>query len=332
MFRATKVASYLKTLEQLGFGKSQLFARTKIDTSRIHSPDYLITEEQYYAVVSNMIRLTGNPGIAFSLGKSADLIEYGIVGYAMISANTLADATDVWIKYSNSLIGSPMRTDWYAVSHGHELTFTSPAPLGALHRFETEEMLVQGINIIRDLCGTEPVFERVSFVYPEPSHVALYYGTFQCPLEFDATNTVARILKPEFDAPVKTKNEELYSICAMHCSEVLSSLSAAGLLRDQLRTIFLKTPGRLPTLEDAGAALGMSANTLLRRLDSTGHTYQEIKDEFRFDLARKYLHSGRIHPKQVAYLLGFTSPSNFSRAFKSWSGQTVRQFLMSGSE
>jgi AraC-like DNA-binding protein len=32
-------------------------------------------------------------------------------------------------------------------------------------------------------------------------------------------------------------------------------------------------------------------------------------------------------PKQVAYLLGFTSPSNFSRAFKGWSGQTVGHFL-----
>jgi AraC-like DNA-binding protein len=327
MFRATKVAAYARAMRQLGFEEKRFFTRTNIDPKRVASPGYLISEEQYYAVVANMIKLTGNPGIAFSLGKLAELIDYGIVGYAMISANSLHDATDVWIKFSNSLIGAPMRTEWYPVAQGHELTFSSPSTVGALHRFETEEMLVQGINIIRDLSGVDPVFDRVSFAYPEPPHRTLYDETFKCPLEFDTPQTIARILKPDFNARIRTKNEELYTICAEHCREVMASLSEVGILRNKLRTLFLATPGRLPTLETAGAALGMSANTLLRQLDNTGKSYQEIKDEFRFDLARKYLRSGHMTPKQVAYLLGFTSPSNFSRAFKSWSGQTVGQFL-----
>ena len=332
MFRATKVAAYARAMRQLGFEGKQLFARTNIDPKRVSSPGYLISEEQYYAVVTNMIKLTGNPGIAFSLGKLAELIEYGIVGYAMISANSLHDATDVWIKFSNSLVGAPIRTEWYPVAKGHELTFSSPSTVGALHRFETEEMLVQGINIIRDLSGTDPVFKKVSFAYPEPPYRHLYEETFKCPLQFGASRTIARILKPDFNAPIRTKNEEHYTICAEHCSEVMASLSEVGALHGKLRSLFLATPGRLPTLEDAGAAVGMSANTLLRQLNNTGKSYQEIKDEFRFDLARKYLRSGHMTPKQVAYLLGFTSPSNFSRAFKGWSGMTVGQFLSSESK
>ena len=268
MFRATKVAAYLKVMKQLGIGARQLLAKTRIDPKRVSEPGYLITIEQYYALVANMIRVTGNPGVAFSLGKSASLIDYGIVGYAMISASSLHDATDVWIKFSNSLVGSPMRTDWYAASPGHELTFSSPSNIGELHRFETEEMLVQGINIIRDLSGIAPVFKKVSFSYPEPAHRQLYDDTFKCPLEFDASRTVARIIRPDFNAPMRTKNEELYKICAEHCREVMSSLSDAGMLLSQLRSLFLTTPSRLPTLEQAGSALGMSANTLLRQLES----------------------------------------------------------------
>ena len=332
MFRATKVAAYSRAVQQLGFEEAALFARTRIDPRQVSSPDYLISEDQYYAVVANMIKLTGNPGIAFSLGKLADLIEYGIVGYAMISANSLHDATDIWIKFSNSLIGAPMRTEWYPAAQGHELSFSSPASIGALQRFEAEEMLVQGINIIKDLSGTQPVFEKISFSYPQPPHRALYDEAFQCPLEFGAARTVARILKPDFNAPIRTKNEEHYSICAAHCSEVMSSLSETGQLRSALRSLFLAAPAKLPTLEEAGTALGMSANTLLRQLSNLGKSYQEIKDEFRFDLARKYLRSGHMTPKQVAYLLGFTSPSNFSRAFKGWSGMTVGQFLNSENE
>jgi AraC-like DNA-binding protein len=223
-----------------------------------------------------------------------------------------------------------MRTDaFYDVTPGYEVVVSSPSRIGAFHRFETAETMVQGAKVIRDLTGVEPVFGKVSFSYPEPPHRALYEECLKCPLEFDAPQTVVRILKPNLDAPIRTMNEEMFSICAEHCRQVMSSLTGAGLLRSRLRSMFLATPGRLPNLEQAGIALGMSISTLCRQLDDAGQSYQAIKDEFRYDLAREYLRSGHMSPKQVAYLLGFTSPSTFSRAFKAWAGQTVGQFLKS---
>lgn len=328
MFRATKITGYLKAMQQQGISAKRLLAGTDIDLKRVENPDYLISLEQYHAVVANMMKLTDNPGIAFALADIANLNELGIVGYAMISSNSLQQALDVWIKYSNTLVGTPIHVDSsHDASPGYELTISSPSKVGALHRFETEELLVQGMKLVRDLTGVEPRLGKLSFAYPEPGHRALYEAFAHCPLEFDAPHTVFKVLSPNLNAPIQTRNEELFNLCAQHCREVMRSLPDSSLLRSRLRSLFLMAPGNLPDLNVAGAALGMSASSLRRHLDASGQSYQTIKDEFRFDLAREYLCVGQMAMKQVAHLLGYATPSAFCRAFKSWSGQTVNQFL-----
>lgn len=332
MFRAIQIARYLKLMEQAGISRRQLLAGTRIESAQLSSPDYLISLGQYEAVISNIVRLSGDPGIAFTLGRSIKLRDFGLVGYAMISARNLGEATDVWMKYSNSLVGQYTRTSWSAGPEGHELSFFSPTSNSMLDRFETEDSIVRGITIVRELTGMEPSFRDISFSYPEPVHRARYEEVMKCPLRFDAPRTLVRFVAPAFDTPIKTTNEELFSICAEHCSKVMNLLPDAGLLLGRLRSLFLSRPGQLPDLDAAAAALGMSASTLRRKLEADGHSYQSIKDDFRFDLAREYLRSGHMSPKQVAYLLGFNSPSNFSRAFKTWSGATVGQFLQQENE
>lgn len=332
MFRPLKIATYLKGMAQLGISAEAVLEKSGIEAEKIQLPDYLISHEQYSMVVRNMIRLTGNPGVSFSVGKISDINDYGIIGYAMMSSNTLGDATDVWIKFSNSMIGEPIKTSWQTLGLGHELTFMPPPYSGDLYIFEIEELLAQGIKIITSLTGVRPIFDRVSFAYPAPSHLNLYKETFNCQLEFDAPRTSARILTPNFDHPITTKNQELYAACSLFCNGILESSQKTDPLIDRLRSIFLKTPNNLPALPEAADQLYMSGNTLLRHLEKSGTSYQELKDQFRFELAKKYLNSGNMQAKQVSYLLGFSSPSNFSRAFKTWSNQSVREFKTKDTE
>ena len=72
--------------------------------------------------------------------------------------------------------------------------------------------------------------------------------------------------------------------------------------------------------------LRMSARTLSRRLADEGTSHKAILDELRADLARRYLEDAELAISEVAFLLGFSEPSAFHRAFKRWTGQTPSQF------
>src|SRR3546814_2842312 len=66
----------------------------------------------------------------------------------------------------------------------------------------------------------------------------------------------------------------------------------------------------------------MTERTLLRRLREENTTFQEVLDSLREELAYDYLRRRDLTIENIAYLLGFSSSSTFSRAFMRWTGRS----------
>src|SRR5262249_51637173 len=75
-----------------------------------------------------------------------------------------------------------------------------------------------------------------------------------------------------------------------------------------------------PTLEQIAPRLHMSPRTLHRRLEEEGTSFRQVLSEVRRELAARHLSEGRLAIGEIAFLLGFSEPSAFHRAFKRWTG------------
>jgi AraC-like DNA-binding protein len=71
--------------------------------------------------------------------------------------------------------------------------------------------------------------------------------------------------------------------------------------------------------------LGMSRATLYRQLREEGTSYEDLLDDLRHRMALHYLDGKKVSVNQTAYLVGFSDPSVFSRAFKRWTGKSPAQ-------
>ncbi len=67
------------------------------------------------------------------------------------------------------------------------------------------------------------------------------------------------------------------------------------------------------------SSLGISARTLRRHLEQEGLALRSVLDEVRRDRADELLAAG-TSVKEIAFALGFSEPSAFSRAYKRWTG------------
>jgi AraC-like DNA-binding protein len=75
---------------------------------------------------------------------------------------------------------------------------------------------------------------------------------------------------------------------------------------------------------------GMSERTLQRRLADEGVSYQELLDEARKQVAGRYLTTSALAIGEVAYLLGYSEPAAFHRAFKRWYATTPEAYRAGG--
>ncbi len=70
----------------------------------------------------------------------------------------------------------------------------------------------------------------------------------------------------------------------------------------------------------------ITVRTQQRRLASAGLSYQELLDGVRRDSAERYIASTALSIDEIAYLLGYSEPAAFHRAFKRWHDVTPQAF------
>ena len=81
-----------------------------------------------------------------------------------------------------------------------------------------------------------------------------------------------------------------------------------------------------PNIEYTARRFGIPVRTLQRRLHDVGLTYSELVDEVRYESACRMLKAQRVSVAEITIALGFSDPSNFSRAFQRWSGMSPSEY------
>ena len=79
-------------------------------------------------------------------------------------------------------------------------------------------------------------------------------------------------------------------------------------------------------MDAIAAKMAVSRQTLFRRLKAEDVTFEKVLDELRHRLALHYLGGRKASVNETAYLVGFSDPAAFSRAFKRWTGKSPSEF------
>ena len=167
---------------------------------------------------------------------------------------------------------------------------------------------------------------RVALRREQPSCADRFSAFFQCPVEFSARLNAIYLDAGLLEQPLPSANPELARANDRVVIDYLNRFDRETLSMQVRARLIDLLPSGQPTQAQVAETLHMSVRNLQRRLHAEGTSFKQLLDETRRELAVQYVRQAYRPIGEITYLLGFSEPSNFTRAFRRWTGSTPMGF------
>jgi AraC-like DNA-binding protein len=178
-------------------------------------------------------------------------------------------------------------------------------------------------------CGESFKPARILFRQPEPAQPAAYYSFFRCELLFNSESSELLIDAAIADQQLSGANVQLETLLEQQIIDYVARLDKTDIKRGARSVLIKLLPSGHVSIEEIAAKLSMSVRTLRRRLKDSGTSFKDLLAETRRELGERYIQDNSMSLTEVAFMLGFSDSSSFSRAYKKWTGQSPSNYRSS---
>jgi AraC-like DNA-binding protein len=147
---------------------------------------------------------------------------------------------------------------------------------------------------------------------------------FGCPVRFGADVDAMAFANDLLDAPLAGEDPEIARDHDQAAERYLDTIDVGGTAAEVRRVLVGLLPSGEVGLDRVAARLGRGQSTLQRRLQQEGVSYRGVLEATRRQLAERYLADPGLSLGEIAFLVGFTDQSSFSRSFRRWTGKSPR--------
>ena len=184
------------------------------------------------------------------------------------------------------------------------------------------------------VCGTRrfgdtPFVKHVCVTHADPGYRSEYERVLGAPVTFDSNRNAMQIDASWLTHRIALEPRYVFGILSAHADALLKSLQESKTVRGRVESLLMPTLHTGDASMDAVATkLGLSRPTLFRKLKAEGISFEKVLDDLRHRMALEYLAGKKVSVNETAYLVGFSDPAAFSRAFKRWTGSSPRAMRM----
>jgi AraC-like DNA-binding protein len=306
-----------------GADPARLQELTGFDPALAADPDARISLELEARLWDEGARLTGDDALGLHAARLLQPGAFDVLDYACRTAPTLRAAYERLIRYNR------LEHDAAVFRMVDGVTTTRME-----HRFRiagseqsrhSAEFTLAALAVISaQIAGIELRPSGVEFRHAAPASMAAHLELFGVEPRFDCDANVLELDRGVLDRPCPRPDPALWRIIERQ-AEALLAARPEGIetAADRVRRLLVATLGEgAASLGAIAKRLRMSERTLQRRLGDEGVTFDGPVDDLRKQLAIRYLADRSLAIGEVAYLLGYSEPSAFYRAFRRWTGTT----------
>ncbi len=323
---AAAASGVVESIEREGGDVDRIFGRAEIDTSRLDSPLNELGLKQYCRLFEEAARQTQYDNFGLRFGNSFQPRQLGALGYLAINSPTMAAA----LRNLATYFPAHQQNSTFAVrEEGDLLLLDYQITDGRIvdRRQDAELSLGMFRNIFRHCHGGRWRPVEVHFEHPAPIDGKEHETLFDAPVFFSQRANSLVFRRHDLDAVIHGHDPYLFALIEPYMAGRQArqgrSDDLIGLVRHEIEARF--GHGN-PQLGKVASALGLTSWTLQRRLKELDVNFNDLVRAARRDLALRYVAEPHIPLTEVAFLLGYSELSAFSRAFRQWTGMAPARY------
>jgi AraC-like DNA-binding protein len=316
---ANDLRALMNAFERVGYDTERLLASAGIATTDANDPDARIPSESLGRIIAAAQQQRFMPNLAMELARVTALGAFPLLDYLVMTSDTVGTGIAQLARYYR-LIGNPVVIELQESPDGIRVAMTSGAP------FSVEFLATLMVLHLRHETDGSFAPDSVS-VRHKPDDVAAWESVLGCRVHHTAPWNGVSVPLTSWSLPLRRRDPVLRQILEARADDVLGRLPArTGLAREVQCALASRVAGSDMRIEALARQLAMSPRTLQRRLAAEQVSYQELLDDARKEAAARYLGESTLAICEVAYLVGYSEPAPFHRAFKRWYGMTPENF------
>jgi AraC-like DNA-binding protein len=329
-YRGTVAASFPRALLELatqkGAPRDELLAHSAIAAEDLRDPDNRIPFAKYVTLMKAAKELTGDAALALHFGEAYDTADISIIGLIGRASETMDECLAQINRFQRlgaDLEGDPMER-FVVEREPHQLwLIDTRKPLPDFPEL-TEAFFARMVCGVRRVTPV-PLAKEVHVTYPAPPYVDEYERIFRVPVTFESERNALLLDNVWLTFKNPLASRFAFGVYSERAEEMLQKLESSNTVRGRVERMLMPVLHKGDAnMELVADRMGLTRQTLFRKLKAEGVTFEKVLDELRHRLALDYLGGKKASVNETAYLVGFSDPAAFSRAFKRWTGKSPR--------
>ncbi len=328
MVTAVGLLALKPLLKERGIDWRQSVEEVGLDPDAHLDVDSMIPFTIGLQLLENLARRSGNDAFGLQFAESLPINVTGTLAYLTLNAPDLRTMFQDTVRFLALIVDAyAMRLEEGDVlSH---ITYDIPEVYGPRAQF-VDLVLASTALRIRHVLQDPLIPIYVEFEHPAPSAVDEFVRVLGRHVRFDRPHNRIGVETRQLSRPLPAADALLYSIMRQHAREIISrrerTTDIVYCVSDYVADALKRGEA---TLGGAADRLGMPPRRLQRELEDAGTSFRELVDDTRKGLARHFLLDTSLPMTEIAFLLGFSELSAFSRAARGWFGTAPRELRKS---
>ena len=289
-----------------------------IDLEAIEGESCFIPHAAALRLIDTAARAAGEANFGLLMAPQMDVANYGTYGQYIYGADTLGAAIgraiEALMYHSNAdTMGLAIRGNEARFSYGFALAdhpgygHVANVAAGAL------------ASVCRHYLSDKWRPLRIELDIPRPHHIAPFEDMFHCPVVFNAPTMTVVLDRDSLDVrnPTPAAAPPLTIADLARDRRGAAPRDTLGVISEHIR---LQVRGGSISIDSTARAMDTSIRTLQRELNREGTDFRTLANAARAGRADELLRHTDTSITRIAAELGYSTPANFSRAFRNATG------------